>query len=286
MSRFSLPPLRAALGVTVALAYAVVIYAVVQGVPPLSLTIPLALVLAVLINVGTYFPNLEVFVDAVSRGPENARGVALTFDDGPHPEHTRAVLDLLDEYGAKATFFVLGVKGESNLELLAEIGRRGHDLAIHGYTHDRLFNMRNEKRIAHEVLETARLIEKTTGQKTRLFRPPLGFTSPRTTVVARELALDLIGYSARAYDGLDVTSGDRVAKRLAPGLVDGAIVLLHDAAERGDRKPASVEALRPILEIMKERGLPGVGLRAWLPMLEREGKLRKPAGGFANGVTA
>src|SRR5260221_5615276 len=128
---FGVPPARAALGATVALAYGTVIYAIVRGLPPLGVTVPLALVLAVLINLGTYFPNLEVFVDAVSRGPRGAKGVALTFDDGPHAVHTRTVLDLLDEYGAKATFFVLGVKAEANLDLLADIARRGHDLAIH-----------------------------------------------------------------------------------------------------------------------------------------------------------
>ena len=260
----SLPPVRALLFAAVAAGYGAAAYAIVARPPPLAFTVPLAVLYALLVNLGTYFPNLGVFVDVVARGPRGAKGVALTFDDGPHPKHTRDVLDVLDEYGAKATFFIVGVKAEGELELLAEMARRGHDLAVHGYTHDRFLNMRNEKRIARDVEATLALIERASGQRTRLFRPPLGFTSPRTRVVVKALGLDVIGYSARAYDGLDVTSVERVVRRLEPGIEDGAILLLHDAAERGDRRPASVDALREVLELMKKRGLAGVGLTTWL----------------------
>jgi peptidoglycan/xylan/chitin deacetylase (PgdA/CDA1 family) len=230
------------------------------------------------INLGTYFPNLQVFLDVVSRGPRGAGGVALTFDDGPHPVHTREVLDLLDAHGAKATFFIVGEKAERHPDVVREIGARGHDLAVHGNTHDRFLNMRNERRIADDVTRTVAIIERLTGQRTVLFRPPLGFTSPRTMVVVRELAMNVVGYSARAYDGLDVTNAERIVARVAPKLADGTIVLMHDAAENGDRKPSSIAALPGILAEMKRRGLAGVGLTGWLGALEREGRLRKPRG--------
>jgi peptidoglycan/xylan/chitin deacetylase (PgdA/CDA1 family) len=270
------PPARVALVALVVSGYATAAVAVIAGAPPLWFTIPLALAYATMINLGTYFPNLQVFLDVISHGPPGARGVALTFDDGPHPAHTRQVLDILDEYGAKATFFIIGTKAEAHPEVIRDIAARGHDLAVHGYTHDRFLNMRRERRIADDVAKTAAIIERLGGQKTVLFRPPLGFTSPRTTVVVREIAANVIGYSARAYDGLDVTNAARIVSRIAPRLEDGAIVLLHDAAERGDRRPASVDALRGILEEMKSRGLAGVGLTSWLPELERLGRLRKP----------
>jgi peptidoglycan/xylan/chitin deacetylase (PgdA/CDA1 family) len=270
------PLARAALVLLVVLGYATLAYAIFYGAPPLYVTIPLVLAYLLVINLGTYFPNLQVFLDVVTHGPRGVKGVALTFDDGPHPQHTRDVLDVLDAFGAKATFFVLGEKAARQPELMREIAERGHDLAVHGYSHDRFLNMRNERRIEGDIAKTAAIIERITGKKTSLFRPPLGFTSPRTMVVVRRMAMNVIGYSARAYDGLAMTDAAKVVARIAPRLEDGAIVLMHDSAERGDRRPSSVDALPGILAAMKERGLVGVGLTSWLGALEREGRLRKP----------
>lgn len=270
-----MPKARLALGACVVLAYGTVGYSIVAGSPPpLGFLVPFAVVYAALINLGTYFLNLQVFLDVISRGPRGARGVALTFDDGPHPVHTRAVLDLLDEFGAKATFFVVGEKAAAHPDVLREIAARGHDLGSHSYTHDRLLNMRHERRIVREIEDTARVIEEHTGQETRLFRPPVGFTSPRTTIAVRRLGMNVIGWTERAYDGLGLTTPARIVERLAPGLHDGAIVLLHDSPERGDAQPASVGALRGLLEILRDRGLRAVALGAWLPALEAEGSLR------------
>ena len=257
------------------LAYATLGYSLLIGLPPLGFLVPFVIVYVGLINLGTYFLNLQVFVDVISRGPKGARGVALTFDDGPHPTHTREVLDLLDEAGAKATFFVVGEKAARYPEVIREIARRGHELAGHSYTHDRFLNMRAERRIECEIADTARVIEELTGQRTRFFRPPVGFTSPRTTVGVRALATNVVGWTARAYDGLSFTTAAHIVERITPRLADGAIVLLHDSPERGDRRPASVEALRGLLEAMRTRSLTAVSLSAWLPALEAEGTLRK-----------
>ncbi len=246
-----------------------------RGLPPLAFLVPFVVVYAGLVNLGTYFLNLQVFVDVIRRGPKGARGVALTFDDGPHPEHTLEVLDILDEYGAKATFFVIGEKAARHPDVVCEIARRGHDLAVHSYTHDRFLNMRNERRIEREIVDTARVIEDLAGQRPRFFRPPVGFTSPRTTVGVRALAINVVGWTARAYDGLDFTTPEHIVARIAPKLCDGAIVLLHDAPERGERRPASLGALRRLLEVMRSRSLEAVALQSWIPALDADGSLRK-----------
>lgn len=270
-----MPKTRIALALSVLLAYSTVVYSLWKGPPPLAFLVPFAVVYVALINLGTYFLNLGVFLDVVSRGPRGVKGVALTFDDGPHPVHTRRVLDILDEHGAKATFFVIGEKAARHPDVIREIAARGHDLAIHSFTHDRFLNMRHESRIEREIADTARIIEELTGQKTRFFRPPVGFTSPRTTMAVRALGVDVVGWTARAYDGLGMTTGARIVERIAPSLEDGSIVLLHDAPERGEQMPASVDALPGLLAAMRERGLAGVALGAWLGALEAEGSLRK-----------
>jgi peptidoglycan-N-acetylglucosamine deacetylase len=213
---------------------------------------------------GVLFLRLGMFVDVVARGPRGARGVALTFDDGPSPEHTPKVLDMLDEAGAKATFFVIGRKAEAHPELVREIAARGHAIGLHGYAHDRLFSLRSARTIERDLARAAAVIERITGARPALFRPPIGHTSPPIARVVDALDLDVVGWSARGLDGLARARPDRVAARVIPGLRDGAIVLLHDAAERDDHTPACLAALPRILSVMSERNLAGVRVDAWL----------------------
>lgn len=244
-------------------AYATVLYALVVEVPPLAFLVPFFLLYATTVNLGTFFLNLQAFVDTVSRGPEGARGVALTFDDGPHPIHTREVLDVLDAHGARATFFVIGDKAAAHPDVVREIAARGHWVATHTMHHDRFLNLREERSIERDIEASRDLIESLTGQRPSLFRPPVGFTSPRVRVAVRRLGLTVVGWTLRAYDGLAVTTAAAIVRRIVPRLGDGAIVLLHDAAEVGDRRPPTLDALPAILEAMKERRLEAVSISSW-----------------------
>ncbi|WP_437733450.1 polysaccharide deacetylase family protein [Sorangium sp. So ce1335] len=216
-----------------------------------------------LVLCGVFFLGLGMFVDVVKRGPPGARGVALTFDDGPSPEHTPRVLDLLDAAGVKATFFVIGRKAEAHPELVREIAARGHAIGLHSHAHDRLFSLRSARYVERDLRQGLDVIERATGERPSLFRPPVGHTSPRIARAVDALDLDVIGWSARGFDGLGGASPERVAARIIPGLRDGAIVLLHDAAERDDHAPAGVAALPRILEAMSRRNLAGVRVDAW-----------------------
>jgi len=209
---------------------------------------------------GVLVPRLEMFADVVWRGPRDTAEVALTFDDGPHPEHTRRVLELLDEVGAKATFFVLGSKVEAHPEVAREIVARGHGLGIHGYTHDRLLSLRSPKRIAADLERALDAVESATGLRPVLFRPPVGHVSPRTDTAATRLGLTIVAWSVRGLDGLARANAKDVAARVRRGLRPGAIVLLHDAAEQGDRRPAGVDALPSVLEAIHGEGLRCVGV--------------------------
>lgn len=217
-----------------------------------------------LVLCGVFFLGLGMFVDVVKRGPPGARGVALTFDDGPSPEHTPRVLALLDQAGVKATFFVIGRKAEAHPELVREIAARGHAVGLHSHAHDRLLSLRSARYVERDLRRGLDVIERITGARPALFRPPVGHTNPRIARVVDALDLDVIGWSARGFDGLAGASPEGVAARVIPGLRDGAIVLLHDAAERDDHAPAGVAALPRILAAMSQRNLTGVRVDAWL----------------------
>jgi peptidoglycan-N-acetylglucosamine deacetylase len=269
------PLARLALLLCVLIAFAIVTYSIAIAIPPLWLLVTFFLIFATIINVATYFLNLQAFVDVWSRGPSGARGVALTFDDGPHPVHTREVLRLLKEHGAKATFFVIGKKAEAHPDVIREIAADGHDIGIHTYSHDRLLNMRPESQIEEEIAKTAEIVEQITGKRPTLFRPPVGFTSPRITLVVKWLAVNVVGWSVRAFDGVGRIDPQIVLSRIVPRLRERAIVLLHDAFEIRDERPASLDALPALLTAVRERGLTLVPISAWERDFLREGRARR-----------
>jgi peptidoglycan-N-acetylglucosamine deacetylase len=258
-----MPPGRALLLVATLVALALTARSLLGSPVPLWLSLAALAAYAGLILWGVLDPSLEMFANVMWRGPAGARGVALTFDDGPHPRFTRSVLDALDAAGARATFFVIGEKSVRHPELLRELVARGHLVGVHGHRHDRLLSLRSTARVRADLARAVDFVATATGERPRLYRPAVGQTNPRIARIAAELGLTIVGWSVRGRDGVR-TDAARVVERVAPGLRDGAIVLLHDAAERDDHEPVSGAALPRILAAMRERGLEPVRLDAWL----------------------
>lgn len=224
-----------------------------------------ALYLAIMLA-GVFVLRLQMFADAIVKGPRDAVGVALTFDDGPDPEHTRRVLDVLDEAKAKATFFVIGKKAEKHPELVKEIVARGHEVGIHSYAHDRLFSLRGTKRVRRDLEKAKKVLTDILGEPADLWlwRPPIGHTNPTIARVADELDLVTIGWSIGARDGIASARREDVVARVALRLHDGAIVLMHDASELGTHTPVGPSALPGVLDAIKARNLRVTPLRDWL----------------------
>jgi peptidoglycan/xylan/chitin deacetylase (PgdA/CDA1 family) len=131
---------------------------------------------------------------------------------------------------------------------------------VHGDFHDRLHSFRMPWSVHYEIVRAADAVEAATGARPRLFRPPLGHTSLTTVRGARRAGVTLIGWSARGYDGIRGRSSEAIVERVGRALTDGAIVMLHDAAEHDDFEPASVRALPRLVALLDERGLTSVGL--------------------------
>ena len=225
------------------------------GPPALWVVAVVLLAYVTVILGGVFFPRLGMYATVHCEAPAAAQKVALTFDDGPHPHTTLAVLDILEQHEAVATFFVVGHKVDQYPAVVREIVARGHALGLHGYRHDRLFALKPPAYVADDIEKTRAAVERACGVRPKLFRPPIGFVSPRTAAGARRAQAPLVGWSARAYDGTAGVSPASVVRRIEGGLRSGAIVLLHDAAENEDFTPAAVEALPRILEAIQRRGL-------------------------------
>jgi len=170
-----------------------------------------------------------VFVAARCHGDRSQKKVALTFDDGPDPQHTREVLTLLKNSGVRAGFFVIGRKVEKYPDLAYKIHEDGHLIGNHSFSHADFFPVKQAKEIRKELLATRQLIEKITGEPNLYFRPPFGVTNP---IIARALKgsdFRVIGWSIRSFD-LSRRSPDRIVERIVSKLRGGDIILLHDSS--------------------------------------------------------
>jgi peptidoglycan/xylan/chitin deacetylase (PgdA/CDA1 family) len=213
-----------------------------------------------LVGVGVFVLPSGTFGRPLLGGDGSRPLVALTFDDGPDPTATRDIMTLLEERGHRGTFFVIGQRAAAERELVREIVRRGHGLGNHSYFHSHLTPFHSAGRLAAELEETAAVLAATAGVRPRWFRPPMGLLSPPVAEAARRAGLEVVGWTSTARDGWASTTPEAALARLERGLRPGAILVLHDAVERGARAPIAPAVLRRLLALLEERGLRSVTL--------------------------
>lgn len=191
-----------------------------------------------------------------------ARGeVVLTLDDGPDPEVTPRVLDLLDAHGVKATFFCIGERVQRHPGLAREILARGHDLENHSQCHRHHFSLLGPRGFAREIASAQQSFEAVTGRRPRFFRAPAGLRNPFLAPVLHRLGLQLVSWSARGYDTRE-RDPQRVLQRLTRRLRAGDILLLHDghAARDAQGEPVLLAVLPGLLRELAQAGLRPVRL--------------------------
>lgn len=175
---------------------------------------------------------LEWLPDTVisTRGPHSGKALYLTFDDGPNPAHTPALLDLLKRHGAKATFFLIGREAERHPSLVWRIVEDGHSLGNHSYTHPQ-FHALSHREQWHEVQRTDQVLRGFDGRRHHRFRPPRGVFSPR---LALRFALNRRNLAYWSYDTLDYQGRkpEELAARLrAQPPRAGDVMLMHDDSD-------------------------------------------------------
>ena len=198
-----------------------------------------------------FAPEAQGLVRMHLRFQTPRREIWLTVDDGPDPEDTPRILELLATYGARATFFVIGENAARHPAIIRAIVEAGHEVVHHTHTHPLgTFWCASPARLRRELDEGTEALRAIGVQPTR-FRPPAGFKNFGLAAALRARGLACVGWSAR---GLERWGGDarKVAARATLGLAPGAIILLHE----GPRVPASVrvEAIRCVLECVHEQG--------------------------------
>lgn len=174
--------------------------------------------------------------------------IHLTFDDGPNPATTPYLLELFEDEGVKATFFVIGNQVEKHEDLLLEISKRGHAIGNHTYSHIFL-PMLSQKAMEKEILTTNNRIKDVTGDAPKLFRPPFGIVDKKAHALVSQQGMKTVYWSAFSEDWRHI--GERsVVTRLTKYANPGAIMIMHELEPTGNQ---TISAARTLIRQLKEK---------------------------------
>jgi peptidoglycan-N-acetylglucosamine deacetylase len=180
--------------------------------------------------------------------------VWLTIDDGPSPAHTPAILDLLDRFDARATFFVIGKNAEQYPHLITAILTRGHEIANHTYTHpSATFWIAGPRRIAREIDLCAELLRAAPDRPARFFRAPVGMKNLFVHPELELRGLALIGWAVRGFDTIRRDSTE-VASRILRQAKAGAIIVLHEGHRVESNPEFNPRCIELTLTALSEQG--------------------------------
>jgi peptidoglycan/xylan/chitin deacetylase (PgdA/CDA1 family) len=218
------------------------------------------------LTIAGLIPLSTILGTNITRLPQEAahRGeIAITIDDGPNPDITPEILNILDRYKAKATFFCIGKIAARYPELCHEIIRRGHAIENHSLSHQWYFSLLDPKRIYREVHEAQTILYNISGQAPRFFRPTAGLRNPQLEPVLAHCGLTLCSWSRRGFD-TRVGDANAVLAELTRELQGGDIFLLHDGntALTTEGQPVILNVLPRLLDKLAESNLHSVTLRS------------------------
>lgn len=218
-----------------------------------------------LLTIATLLPRSKLLGPNMTRLPESARHhnyVALTFDDGPDPVVTPQVLDILDKFQAKASFFCVANQASAQPELMREILRRGHSVENHSHDHAYTFALFGPRALRRDIEAAQTIIEKLTCVPPAFFRAPMGFRSPFLAPAVEQAGLRYVSWTRRGFDTV-TQDADAVLCRLKRNLCGGDILLLHDGLLIGHNKnaPIILNVLPLLLEHLHNMNLQSVSLR-------------------------
>lgn len=208
------------------------------------------LFLVLLVYLALFFFSMNLscnfYLTAINKAKKDC--VILGFDDGPDPEMTPQVLDILEAHQAQAIFFLIGKNALKYPEIVREINRKGHLIGGHTLHHPANFGMLDLHRTEEEIMEGIKAVEGIINQKITLFRPPLGVSNPIIAAVIKKNNLDVIGWNIRSYDTIN-KDAQKMLKRITGKIKGGSSILLHDRAKN------TVEILPEILKDIQNKKL-------------------------------
>lgn len=194
------------------------------------------------VNIGS-----QLFVKTECDFHPEGKEVMLTFDDGPHPEKTPQILELLKKYNARGVFFCIGKHVDAHPQLARRMTEEGHAVGSHSYNHGNGFDLLSADKVAEELRQTETAIREATGRACTLFRPPYGITNPNIAKALKRFDYRVIGWNLRSLDTM-IREPEKLEKRVLKRIRPGSIILLHDTA------PAVLPVLESLLMYLEKEG--------------------------------
>lgn len=194
------------------------------------------------VGLGVAFIRLRLFGPAICRGERGGMQIALTFDDGPDPAATPALLRALEENAVKATFFCVGENVRAEPELAKRIVSEGHLIANHSHRHAWWTNFLTGRALLNEITLAQEAMEETTGVRPAYYRPPVGLTNPSLSAVLKKADLACVGWDVRGLDR-HPRCWETIVRRVTRKTADGSIVVLHDGGADATQLVAIVSGI-------------------------------------------
>jgi peptidoglycan/xylan/chitin deacetylase (PgdA/CDA1 family) len=212
-----------------------------------------------------FYVNAGLLVPTFWRAPAPVAAVALTFDDGPDPDFTPRVLEILRSKQVPATFFVIGLRARSRPDLLRQIDAAGHLVGNHSDLHGLWFHFHLWAPIRRELHACSDAVRSAIGKDPLFFRSPQGFKNPALGDVVREMGLSPIGWQVRAFDSVEIDA-EKIVRRITSRVRAGGVVQMHDGVSGGNVKSrqAMLAALPRIIDDIRASGLAFVPLDSLL----------------------
>ena len=211
-----------------------------------------AVIYVVLLSIGSTLIGMNFYFRSINRAKTTERKIAITFDDGPHEKVTDELLKILDKHDAKAAFFFIGKNIGPLSHVVRSAAEKGHIIGNHSYSHHRWFDLFPATRMVSDIEAASAEIEKATGRKPLLFRPPYGVTNPAWRKALIRTEMIPVGWSLRTFD--TVRKGNKVLEKLKRKTSPGKVVLFHD------RGPELTSIVEEYLEWLKENDFKVVSL--------------------------
>jgi len=196
---------------------------------------------------GCYYVGSNFFIPIVCAANTTKKEIAISFDDGPAIDHTPAILAILKKENIKAAFFCIGHRIAGNENILRQINEEGHIIGNHSYTHSFWFDMLPVKKMLGDLQHMDAEMERVTGLKPKLFRPPYGVTNPTVKKAIINGHYTPVGWSVRSMDTV-ITDEKKLLDKINAALAPGAVYLFHDTSS------TTVKVLPQFIQEVKNKG--------------------------------
>ena len=217
-------------------------------------------------------PRSRFYGKVCSNGDRNRLRIALTLDDGPNEPYTSQVLNILEQYRIKATFFIIGENARRHPETCRRIVAAGNVVGNHSYHHRKSLCLRRGKTVAHDIEMAHQAIYECTGLEPTLFRPPHGFRSPWLMRTVRNLGYTVVTWDNMTSDWNSEKSGEEIIQAILRRAKPGGVIVLHDGRDTrfSYDRDHMLQALPFVIETLLERGFEFVTIPE---LLEPEGEI-------------